>query len=94
MGGRSRLCRSVTRVLRQLLCLDNVREKIGAEAPRLRPAPALLSPSVSAGVYEPVHGSAPDIAGQNKANPLAQVRMRAGGRIVSRRALQTLLASA
>ncbi|MGC9505085.1 3-isopropylmalate dehydrogenase [Baaleninema sp.] len=25
------------------------------------------------GVYEPVHGSAPDIAGQNKANPLAQV---------------------
>ncbi|MDV2990764.1 MAG: 3-isopropylmalate dehydrogenase [Chroococcidiopsis sp. SAG 2025] len=27
----------------------------------------------SAGVYEPVHGSAPDIAGQDKANPLAQV---------------------
>lgn len=25
------------------------------------------------GVFEPVHGSAPDIAGQNKANPLAQV---------------------
>lgn len=25
------------------------------------------------GVYEPVHGSAPDIAGQNKANPIAQV---------------------
>jgi 3-isopropylmalate dehydrogenase len=25
------------------------------------------------GVYEPVHGSAPDIAGQDKANPLAQV---------------------
>jgi 3-isopropylmalate dehydrogenase len=25
------------------------------------------------GVYEPVHGSAPDIAGQNKANPLAMV---------------------
>lgn len=24
-------------------------------------------------LYEPVHGSAPDIAGQNKANPLAQV---------------------
>jgi 3-isopropylmalate dehydrogenase len=23
--------------------------------------------------YEPVHGSAPDIAGQDKANPLAQV---------------------
>ena len=25
------------------------------------------------GVYEPVHGSAPDIAGEDKANPLAQV---------------------
>ncbi len=25
------------------------------------------------GVYEPVHGSAPDIAGQDKSNPLAQV---------------------
>jgi 3-isopropylmalate dehydrogenase len=25
------------------------------------------------GLFEPVHGSAPDIAGQNKANPLAQV---------------------
>jgi len=27
----------------------------------------------STGLYEPVHGSAPDIAGQNKANPLAAV---------------------
>ena len=26
-----------------------------------------------AGMYEPVHGSAPDIAGQNKANPLAMI---------------------
>jgi 3-isopropylmalate dehydrogenase len=25
------------------------------------------------GIFEPVHGSAPDIAGQDKANPLAQV---------------------
>jgi 3-isopropylmalate dehydrogenase len=25
------------------------------------------------GLYEPVHGSAPDIAGQDKANPIAQV---------------------
>ena len=36
----------------------------------------LPSASLSAdgpGVYEPVHGSAPDIAGQDKANPLAQV---------------------
>jgi len=25
------------------------------------------------GMYEPIHGSAPDIAGQNKANPLAMI---------------------
>jgi len=25
------------------------------------------------GLYEPVHGSAPDIAGQNKANPLGAI---------------------
>ncbi len=25
------------------------------------------------GMYEPVHGSAPDIAGQNKANPIATI---------------------
>jgi len=29
--------------------------------------------SAAPGLYEPVHGSAPDIAGQDKANPLAQV---------------------
>lgn len=29
--------------------------------------------TISAAVYEPVHGSAPDIAGQNKANPLATI---------------------
>lgn len=28
---------------------------------------------VSRGLYEPVHGSAPDISGQNKANPLATI---------------------
>jgi len=27
----------------------------------------------SVGLYEPIHGSAPDIAGQDKANPLATV---------------------
>ena len=26
------------------------------------------------GIYEPVHGSAPDIAGKDIANPMAQVR--------------------
>ncbi len=25
------------------------------------------------GLYEPIHGTAPDIAGQNKANPLAMI---------------------
>lgn len=29
--------------------------------------------SAGPGVYEPVHGSAPDIAGQDKANPIAQI---------------------
>ncbi|MBO8155876.1 MAG: 3-isopropylmalate dehydrogenase [Bacillaceae bacterium] len=36
----------------------------------------LASASLSAdgpGLYEPVHGSAPDIAGENKANPLAMI---------------------
>ncbi len=27
----------------------------------------------SLGLYEPIHGSAPDIAGQNKANPIASI---------------------
>jgi len=32
-----------------------------------------VRPGIWRGLYEPVHGSAPDIAGQNKANPLAAV---------------------
>lgn len=35
--------------------------------------PSASIPLQGPGVYEPVHGSAPDIAGQDKANPLAQV---------------------
>jgi len=34
---------------------------------------ASLGPPGTVAVFEPVHGSAPDIAGQDKANPLAQV---------------------
>lgn len=34
---------------------------------------ASLSEPGQPGLYEPVHGSAPDIAGQNKANPLATI---------------------
>ena len=32
-----------------------------------------LLPSASIGLYEPIHGSAPDIAGQDKANPIATI---------------------
>lgn len=35
--------------------------------------PSASLASEGPGVFEPVHGSAPDIAGQDKANPLAQV---------------------
>ncbi|HHP7230728.1 MAG TPA: 3-isopropylmalate dehydrogenase [Xenococcaceae cyanobacterium] len=35
--------------------------------------PSASLSAAGAGVYEPVHGSAPDIAGQDQANPLAQV---------------------
>jgi 3-isopropylmalate dehydrogenase len=35
--------------------------------------PSASIPESGPGVYEPVHGSAPDIAGQDKANPLAQI---------------------
>jgi 3-isopropylmalate dehydrogenase len=34
---------------------------------------ASLSAEAGNGIYEPVHGSAPDIAGQGKANPLATI---------------------
>lgn len=34
---------------------------------------ASLGAPTGPGVFEPCHGSAPDIAGQNKANPLAQI---------------------
>jgi 3-isopropylmalate dehydrogenase len=34
---------------------------------------ASLSEEAGNGIYEPVHGSAPDIAGQGKANPLATI---------------------
>jgi 3-isopropylmalate dehydrogenase len=33
--------------------------------------PSASMSQTGAGLYEPIHGSAPDIAGQNKANPLA-----------------------
>ncbi|MCB1721197.1 MAG: 3-isopropylmalate dehydrogenase, partial [Alphaproteobacteria bacterium] len=36
------------------------------------PSASLGAPGVP-GLYEPCHGSAPDIAGQNKANPLATI---------------------
>ena len=36
-------------------------------------ASASLDAERSKGLYEPIHGSAPDIAGQGKANPLATI---------------------
>jgi len=36
------------------------------------PSASVSSPG-KPGIYEPVHGSAPDIAGQDKANPLGMV---------------------
>jgi 3-isopropylmalate dehydrogenase len=35
--------------------------------------PSASLDSYSKGLYEPIHGSAPDIAGQNRANPLATI---------------------
>ena len=35
--------------------------------------PAASLGSTKRGMYEPIHGSAPDIAGQNKANPIATI---------------------
>ena len=35
--------------------------------------PFYLKCCLKQGLYEPSHGSAPDIAGQNKANPLATI---------------------
>jgi 3-isopropylmalate dehydrogenase len=35
--------------------------------------PSASLDSNNKGMYEPIHGSAPDIAGQNKANPLATI---------------------
>lgn len=37
------------------------------------PSASLSGESGGVGLYEPVHGSAPDIAGQDKANPLATI---------------------
>lgn len=34
---------------------------------------ASMGDPANPGVFEPCHGSAPDIAGQNKANPLAMI---------------------
>jgi 3-isopropylmalate dehydrogenase len=44
------------------------------------PSASLGEPS-GPGVFEPCHGSAPDIANQDLANPLAQVRVRVDVRV-------------
>ena len=40
---------------------------------RRRPSAIANRRARGSGLYEPVHGSAPDIAGQNKANPLGAI---------------------
>ena len=35
--------------------------------------PSASTNETTRGLYEPIHGSAPDIAGQNKANPIATI---------------------
>lgn len=59
-----------------------------AASGNLNPDPAANSVSM----FEPVHGSSPDIAGQNKANPLAAIDslamlLRETGRVKGRKAL-------
>lgn len=55
-------CRQLLARHKQLLCLSNRADLF----PRF---PSLALP----GIFEPVHGSAPDIAGQDLANPMAMV---------------------
>lgn len=60
-----------------LLCGNMFGDIISDEAAMLTGSIGML-PSASInekgfGMYEPVHGSAPDIAGQGKANPIAQI---------------------
>ena len=45
----------------------------GMCAARSACCPRLRSMPTSKGLYEPIHGSAPDIAGKGKANPLATI---------------------
>ena len=40
-------------------------------------APSAASPTAGPGIFEPVHGSAPDIAGRGAANPTAMLRSTA-----------------
>jgi 3-isopropylmalate dehydrogenase len=49
---------------------DKSGDKSGAESAKSRP---VGSGSGGPSMFEPVHGSAPDIAGQNKANPIAAI---------------------
>ena len=51
-------------------------ENVGIHSVRLNRVDELVSAALAEGtmgLYEPIHGSAPDIAGQDKANPMAQI---------------------
>jgi len=61
-----------------VIVTDNLFGDILSDAAAMLTGSLGMLPSASLGagqaaVYEPVHGSAPDIAGQNKANPLAMI---------------------
>lgn len=52
---------------------DILSDEAGMLTGSLGMLPSASLGSGSLGLYEPIHGSAPDIAGQNKANPIATV---------------------
>ena len=60
-----------------VLCSNMFGDILSDEASQITGSIGML-PSASLGatkrgLYEPIHGSAPDIAGQNKANPIATI---------------------
>lgn len=52
---------------------DILTDECAALAGSLGLLPSASLGSSKAGIYEPIHGSAPDIAGQNKANPIGTI---------------------
>src|SRR5262249_31401536 len=78
-------CMQLVRMPKQfdVICTDNLFGDLLSDCAAMLTGAVGMLPSASLGaadqngrrraLYEPVHGSAPDIAGQNKANPLASL---------------------